>query len=78
LAAQGNRHWSREIRKSYSRATTTLVLTVFLRSRDPSSRWKQIIEPYPGPFTHHLELYKREQVDDQVREWLSEAWEAAG
>ena len=54
-----------------------LVLTVALRRRDPSSRWKQVVEPAPGRFTHHLELRSAEEIDDEVRAWLAEAWRAA-
>lgn len=55
-----------------------LVLTVALRRRDSSSRWKQIVEPSPGRFTHHLELFSSKEIDDQVRAWLIEAWQQAG
>ena len=55
-----------------------LVLTVALRRRDDSPRWKEIVEPAPGRFTHHLELFSVEQIDQDVRGWLSEAWAAAG
>lgn len=55
-----------------------LVLTVALRRRDSSSRWKQIVEPSPGRFTHHLELFSSKEIDDQVRSWLIEAWQQAG
>lgn len=55
-----------------------LVLTLSLRQRDRSPRWKEIVEPYPGRFTHHLELYSVDDIDDEVRGWLREAWTAAG
>jgi hypothetical protein len=55
-----------------------LVLTVALRRRDASPRWKQVVEPVPGRFTHHLELSCPEEIDDEVRAWLEEAWQAAG
>ena len=58
--------------------TAPLVLTVGLRRRDASPRWKEVVEPYPGRFTHHLELYAADEVDEQVRAWLREAWDAAG
>jgi hypothetical protein len=64
--------------KVLKRRAAPLVLTVFLRSRDPSPRWKEIVEPYPGRFTHHLELYEVEALDEQVRGWLQQAWELAG
>jgi hypothetical protein len=54
-----------------------LVLTLSFRQRDPSPRWKEIVEPYPGRFTHHLELYSRADVDDEVCAWLQAAWGAA-
>ena len=54
-----------------------LVLTVGLRRRDDSPRWKQVVEPAPGRFTHHLELRSAAEVDDEVCGWLQEAWEAA-
>jgi len=55
-----------------------LVLTIGLRRRDESPRWKEVVEPAPGRFTHHLELRASSEVDDAVRGWLREAWEAAG
>jgi len=51
-----------------------LVLTISLRRRGASPRWKEIVEPAPGRFTHHLELYQAGDVDGQVRDWLREAW----
>ena len=53
-----------------------LVLTLNFRHRDPSPRWKEIVEPHPGRFTHHLELYSTADIDDEVRDWLRAAWEA--
>jgi hypothetical protein len=60
------------------RDTAPLVLTISLPYRDPSARWKEIVEPYPERFTHHLELQDVTDIDDQVRGWLREAWVAAG
>jgi len=57
--------------------TAPLVLTLFFRSRNASPRWKEIVEPAAGRFTHHLELYQIEDVDDEVRGWLRETWDAA-
>jgi GrpB-like predicted nucleotidyltransferase (UPF0157 family) len=50
-----------------------LVLSVALRHRDPSPRWKQIVEPAPGRFVHHVELLAAQDVDDEVRDWLRHA-----
>jgi Domain of unknown function (DUF5655) len=54
-----------------------LVLTLAFRYRDVSPRWKEIVEPRPGYFTHHLELWSASEIDDEVRSWLQKAWEAA-
>ncbi len=54
-----------------------LVLTLSFRYRDASPRWKEIVEPKPGRFTHHLELYSSADIDDEVRGWLRAAREAA-
>lgn len=54
-----------------------LVLTLSFPHRDPSPRWKEIVEPSPGHFTHHLELSSVEAIDEEVRNWLHEAWQNA-
>jgi hypothetical protein len=54
-----------------------LVLTLSFRSRDASPRWKEIVEPAPGRFTHHLEMYSTAEIDDEVRAWLQDAWGGA-
>jgi len=45
-------------------------------SRD-APRWKQVVEPAPGRFMHHLELRTVEDIDERVRGWLREACDAA-
>ncbi len=54
-----------------------LVLTLSFDRRDSSPRWKEIVEPAPGRFTHHLELRAASDIDGEVRAWLRAAWEAA-
>lgn len=54
-----------------------LVLTLSFPQRSESPRWKQIVEPAPGRFTHHLELHSESETDEEVRGWLQAAWEAA-
>lgn len=54
-----------------------LVLTLGFRRRDPSARWKQIVEPARGRFTHHLELFSAAEIDEEVRGWLQAAWDEA-
>jgi predicted transport protein len=59
------------------RKAAPLVLTLSFRRRDDSPRWKEIVEPSPGRFTHHLELYSPDEIDDEVRAWLKQAWDEA-
>jgi hypothetical protein len=61
-----------------SGARPPLVLSVFLRRQDGSPRWKEVVEPRPGRFTHHLEIGDATEVDRQVRDWLREAWTSTG
>ena len=63
--------------KYLRREAAPLVLTLGFTTRSDSPRWKEIVEPKPGRFTHHLELYDSGDIDDEVRGWLREAWEAA-
>jgi hypothetical protein len=58
--------------------TAPLVLSVALGRKASSLRWKQVVEPKTGRFMHHLELYDSEQIDNEVRAWLQEAWDVAG
>lgn len=60
------------------RKAAPLVLVLSFRFRDPSPRWKSIVEPSPGRFTHHLELYSADDVDGEVAGWIRDAWMAAG
>lgn len=54
-----------------------MTLDDLFASRDAAPRWKRVVEPAPGRFTHHLELYAPEDVDAEVVEWLAEAWRDA-
>jgi hypothetical protein len=53
------------------------VLSVALPGRDPSPRWKEIVEPSPGRWMHHLELRSPEDPDGQVLAWLQTARQQA-
>jgi hypothetical protein len=55
-----------------------LVLALSFSHRDTSPRWKEIVEPRPGRFTHHLELFSVADVDGEVRGWLRDAWAVSG
>lgn len=58
-------------------ARPPLVLSISLGRHDRSRRWKQVVNPTPMRFMHHLELRSKADLDGQVRRWLEEAWNAA-
>lgn len=60
------------------RGFAPLVLTLCFLKPEPSLRWKQIVETYPGRYMQHFEIFSPADLDDQVRAWLKEAWESAG
>ena len=54
------------------------VLSLALPRADVSTRWKEVVHPSPKVWMHHLELRAPDEVDDEVRVWLAEAYDAAG
>jgi hypothetical protein len=54
-----------------------LILSVSLRQRDPSSRWKKIQQLPTNWFTHYMEIHSLKDIDEQVCTWLQEAWRLA-
>jgi hypothetical protein len=57
--------------------TAPLVLSVALSRKDDSVSWKQVVEPRPGRWMHHLEVCSATDVDEEVRARLQEAAEEA-
>ena len=49
------------------RRVAPLVLSLALPQRDPSPRWKQVVEPRPGRWMHHLELYTATDLEGEAR-----------
>jgi hypothetical protein len=54
-----------------------VVLSIALPLEDESRRWKEVVHPSPSVWMHHLEIASLEDVDDEVRRWLREAFDAA-
>jgi len=57
--------------------TAPLVLTLSFPNRDSSPRWKEVTQIGPKRFTHHLELHRKQDVDEEVFQWLQNAWDEA-
>jgi hypothetical protein len=55
-----------------------LVLSVGLPTRLDSPRFKEVVEPSPGRWMHHLEVPDPEVLDAEVAGWLAAAYDAAG
>jgi hypothetical protein len=53
------------------------VLTVVLGRPDASPRWKEVVQPSPHSWVHHLEVRSPDELDDEVAAWLHEAWARA-
>jgi hypothetical protein len=58
-------------------ADVVVVLSIALDRPLESPRFKQIAHPAPKTWMHHLEVRSLEDLDDEVREWLQEAYVAA-
>ena len=54
------------------------VLSIAAARSIPSPRWKQVVEVRPGLWMHHLELEGADDLDDEVGQWLAEAYGDAG
>ena len=58
-------------------AVAPAVLTVVLGRHDGSPRWKEVVQPAPHSWVHHLEVHSADELDAEVAAWLREAWERA-
>jgi hypothetical protein len=61
-----------------ARPEAEIVLSIGLRSHVVSPRFKEVVEPYPGRWMHHLEIHRVGDLDDEVAGWLATAFDAAG
>ena len=58
----------------YVRSDVPLVLSFALPERLDSDRFKEVVQPAPRVWMHHLELRDADQLDDEVHGWLERAW----
>ena len=54
-----------------------MTVTFGLVYRKKSNRIDVATEPYPGRWTHHVLISAEEQIDDELVNWLREAYEFA-
>lgn len=54
---------------------SSIVLTIGLRRQINDQRIKEVKEPYPGRFVHHIVLHDKNEFDEAIQLWLKEAYE---
>ena len=54
-----------------------ILLTFGLERKEDHPRIAVSTEPYPGRWTHHVVIASVDDVDEQVREWINEAYHFA-
>ena len=54
-----------------------LVVTIGLSHPLDSPRAAVTVEPYPGRWTNHVLLSREEEIDEELMEWLREAYDFA-
>ena len=62
----------------YVASEVPAVLSIALPRQIRSGRFKEVLNPSPGVWMHHLELHNEEELDAEVAGWLREARAAAG
>lgn len=54
------------------------VLSIALPRELISDRFKEVVHPSANVWMHHIEIHEPTDVDDQIVEWLTEAYASAG
>lgn len=61
----------------YVASEVPAVLSIAASHRIESPRFKQVVQPAPTTWMHHLEIRDPSEIDDDVRGWLRVAYEGA-
>ncbi|MCL2811634.1 MAG: DUF5655 domain-containing protein [Clostridia bacterium] len=64
-------------RKIKGRPDVHIILTFGLNHKMEHPRIVQSTEPYPGRWTHHAIIQSKDEVDQQMMEWVREAYHFA-
>lgn len=62
----------------YVNSDVPAVLSLALSHEITSDRFKSVVHPSKNIWMHHIELRDINQVDDEVRGWLQDAYSSAG
>lgn len=55
-----------------------VVLSIAMDRPIVSARFKEVVQPAPGHWMHHLEVRDPGEIDDEVATWLRDAADRAG
>jgi len=61
-------------RKLKGRPDEYIIFTFGLNHRLEHPRIMEAVEPYPGRWTHHVILRSVDDVDAELKEWITEAY----
>ena len=64
-------------RKVKGRPKVCVILTFGLGYKLEHPRIDMAVEPYPRRWTHHVVIQNVDEVDEQIREWIEEAYHFA-
>lgn len=62
----------------YVSSDVPVVLSIALDHPIDSDRFKEVVHPAARTWMHHLEVTDVDQLDDEVRRWLADAYESGG
>ncbi|MDD3795043.1 MAG: DUF5655 domain-containing protein [Lachnospiraceae bacterium] len=63
-----------KVRKAKERPKEYIVVTLGLNRHLHSTRIDVATEPCPGRWTHHILIEKPEEIDDEMMDWVGEAY----
>ena len=61
----------------YISSEVPAVLSIALPQEVVSDRFTSVVHPSPRIWLHHIELREAGQIDDEVRGWLTDAYDVA-
>ena len=63
-----------KVRKAAQRPPVYIVITFGLARKLDSPRIAAAVEAYPGRWTHHVLISRREEIDEELMAWVKEAY----
>lgn len=63
-----------KVRKAAQRPPVYIVITFGLARKLDFPRIDAAVEAYPGRWTHHVLISRKEEIDEELMEWVREAY----